>query len=94
MRFRVDGRMIHSLKKDFFKSSAKFGGRYADRDQTARFSVYNWGVLSEQWGNRGPVWLDDNVDNAFRVVRAERRRRAMKNSALTASSVDQWFKTR
>src|SRR5207248_1913269 len=28
----------------------------------ARFSTYNWGVLSEIWGNHGPVWLSDNVD--------------------------------
>jgi TonB-dependent receptor len=58
---RVDGSL--TFPGDGFFKSAKFGGRYADRDQTARFSVYNWGVLSEQWGNRGPVWLDDNVDN-------------------------------
>jgi TonB-dependent receptor len=37
----------------------QFGYRYADRDQTARFSTYNWGVLSEIWGSGGPVWLDE-----------------------------------
>lgn len=47
---------------DSFLESIRFGGRYADRDQTARFSTYNWGVLSEQWGQNGPVWLSDNVD--------------------------------
>lgn len=41
--------------------SIEFGARYADRDQTARFSTYNWGVLSEIWGDGGPVWLDDPV---------------------------------
>ncbi len=39
----------------------RFGYRYANRDQTARFSTYNWGSLSEIWGGGGPVWLDDPV---------------------------------
>jgi TonB-dependent receptor len=42
-------------------SSVSFGVRYAERDQTARFSTYNWGSLSEIWGSGGPVWLDDPV---------------------------------
>ncbi|TGX54155.1 TonB-dependent receptor [Sphingomonas gei] len=45
-----------------FLKAIRAGARYADRDTTARFSTYNWGRLSEQWGNGGPVWLDDNVD--------------------------------
>lgn len=53
------------LKYDFdeesFLNSLKVGYRYAKRDQTARFSTYNWGVLSEQWGNGGPRWLDNPV---------------------------------
>ena len=51
------------LKYDFpddgFIKSVKAGYRFADRNQTARFSTYNWGVLSEQWGNGGPIWLDN-----------------------------------
>jgi TonB-dependent receptor len=46
-----------------FLRAIRVGGRYSDRNQTARFSTYNWGRLSEQWGNNGPVWLNDNVDN-------------------------------
>ncbi len=40
----------------------RVGGRYAEREQTTRYSTYNWGVLSEIWGNGGPVWFDDPVD--------------------------------
>ncbi len=58
--FRVDGEL--SFPDSGFLRSIQAGGRYADTQQTARFSIYNWGVLSEQWGNGGPVWLDDNVD--------------------------------
>ncbi|HEX8062063.1 MAG TPA: TonB-dependent receptor [Allosphingosinicella sp.] len=42
--------------------AVKVGYRHADRKNVARFSAYNWGVLSEIWGGRGPVWLDDPVD--------------------------------
>jgi TonB-dependent receptor len=45
-----------------FLKSIRAGVRYADRDTVARHSTYNWGRLSEQWGNGGPVWLDDPVD--------------------------------
>nr|WP_314446201.1 TonB-dependent receptor [uncultured Sphingomonas sp.] len=43
-------------------SAIRVGARYADRKNVARFSAYNWGVLSEIWGGGGPVWLSDNVD--------------------------------
>lgn len=57
---RID--LEYSFPDSGFLKSIRAGVRYADRDQTARFSTYNWGRLSEQWGNNGPVWLDDNVD--------------------------------
>lgn len=60
--FRVDAEL--SFPDSGFLKSVQVGGRYADTEQTARFSIYNWGVLSEQWGNGGPVWFDDNVDGA------------------------------
>ncbi len=52
------------LKYDFadgnFLEALKVGFRFGERKQTARFSTYNWGVLSEQWGGtNGPVWLDN-----------------------------------
>jgi TonB-dependent receptor len=57
---RIDGE--YSFGDGSFLKSVRAGYRYADRQQTARFSTYNWGRLSEQWGNNGPVWLDDPVD--------------------------------
>jgi TonB-dependent receptor len=42
--------------------SVRFGVRYSERDQTTRWSTYNWGRLSEIWGNNGPVWFDEGVD--------------------------------
>lgn len=58
--FRLDGEF--KFEDTNFLKSIQAGVRYADRDQTARFSTYNWGRLSEQWGNGGPVWLDDPVN--------------------------------
>lgn len=61
-----------ALADNSWIKSIKAGYRYARRDNLARFSTYNWGVLSEQWGgtngspggnpnNGGPVWLDSPV---------------------------------
>jgi len=57
---RID--LEYSFPESGFLKSIRAGARYADRQQTARFSTYNWGALSEQWGDNGPVWLDENVD--------------------------------
>jgi TonB-dependent receptor len=49
----------YNLPENNWIKSIEFGGRYAKRDQVARFSTYNWGALSAQWGNNGPIWLDN-----------------------------------
>ncbi len=58
--FRADGE-YHFNNPDRWAESIRFGYRRANRDQTTRFSTYNWGVISEQWGGGGPVWLDQSV---------------------------------
>ncbi len=45
-----------------FITGLKFGGRYSERDNTTRYTKYNWGSLSEIWGSGGPVWFDDPVN--------------------------------
>jgi TonB-dependent receptor len=57
---RID--LDYTLPENPWIKAVQGGVRYAQRDQVARFSTYNWGVLSEQWGNGGNVWLDENVD--------------------------------
>lgn len=32
-----------------FLNKIKFGARYADREQTVRYTTYNWGAISEVW---------------------------------------------
>ena len=55
--FKIDAEKY--IDNGGFISALRFGARYADRDQVARFTTYNWGVLSETWGGGGPVWLDE-----------------------------------
>ncbi|HEY0026759.1 MAG TPA: TonB-dependent receptor [Allosphingosinicella sp.] len=51
--FKAD--IAYDLSEDAFLRKVKFGARYADRDQTIRYSVYNWGALSEVWSGTAPV---------------------------------------
>lgn len=57
---RLDGEYM--FNEDSWLDSVRFGYRRAEREQTTRFSAYNWGVISEQWGGGGPVWLSDSAD--------------------------------
>ncbi|MBX9615404.1 MAG: TonB-dependent receptor [Caulobacteraceae bacterium] len=57
---RLDGE--YTFDEDSWLESVRFGYRRAEREQTTRFSAYNWGVISEQWGGGGPVWLSDSAD--------------------------------
>ena len=53
--FRGDA--TYSFQGDSFLKDIKFGARYSDRDQTTRYSTYNWGALSEVWAG-SPVWME------------------------------------
>ncbi|MCC5996665.1 MAG: TonB-dependent receptor [Oceanicaulis sp.] len=57
--FRFDA--DYAFENSSWLRSVRFGARRSIRNQTTRFSTYNWGVVSEQWGSGGPVWLDGNV---------------------------------
>lgn len=57
--FRFDA--DYSFDNSTWLQSVRFGARRSIRNQTTRFSTYNWGVISEQWGSGGPIWLDGNV---------------------------------
>ena len=56
--FRAD--MEYDFQDDLgWLKSMRVGARWSNRDQTTRFSTYNWGALSEIWGNGGPIWFDE-----------------------------------
>ncbi|HEX9953967.1 MAG TPA: TonB-dependent receptor, partial [Allosphingosinicella sp.] len=46
----------YDLSDEGLFRKVKFGARYADRDQTVRYTQYNWGALSEVWSGT-PVSL-------------------------------------
>nr|WP_295110865.1 TonB-dependent receptor [uncultured Caulobacter sp.] len=52
----------YKFNNDTWFDSVKAGVRWSERDQTTRFSAYNWGVVSEIWGSGGPVWMDDPIN--------------------------------
>lgn len=56
--FRADSEYKFEDNSGWLRS-VRAGVRWSERDQTTRFSTYNWGALSEIWGNGGPVWMDE-----------------------------------
>ena len=59
--YALKGDIQYSFPDDGFLKRFKVGGRYTDREQTVRFTTYNWGRLSEVWaGNNGSaVFFDE-----------------------------------
>ncbi len=55
--FRAD--VDYEFDDDSFLRQVSVGGRFASREQTTRFSVYNWGVLSEVWSGNQQVYFAD-----------------------------------
>lgn len=47
---------------DGWLKSVDVGYRWAQRENTARFSAYNYGVLSDIYAGAGPVWFDDPIN--------------------------------
>lgn len=67
MAFRADA--AYNFEEDSFLRRIKVGARYADRDQTVRYTTYNWGVLSEVWSGQRPVSLDQQGGDQTQFVR-------------------------
>lgn len=55
--FRADAQYNFGDDHSFLRR-AKFGARYSDRDQTVRYTTYNWGSLSEVWSGRA-IHMDE-----------------------------------
>jgi TonB-dependent receptor len=52
------GDVSYNFDEGSFLRRIKFGARYADRQQTVRYTTYNWGALSEVWAGSAPVFFD------------------------------------
>jgi TonB-dependent receptor len=55
--FKAD--MEYEFPEDSFIRRVKAGARYSDRDQTVRYTTYNWGMLSEVWSGPRPLNFAD-----------------------------------
>ena len=55
--YQLKADATYDFEGDGFLDKARFGARYADRDQTVKYSTYNWGMLSEVWAGY-PVTID------------------------------------
>ena len=51
--------LAYELDEDAFIRRVKVGARYQNRDQTVRYTTYNWGMLSETWSGARPVNFAD-----------------------------------
>jgi TonB-dependent receptor len=58
------GDVAYNFDEGSFLRRIKFGARYSDRDQTVRYTTYNWGALSEVWGGSSAVYFDQAGQNA------------------------------
>lgn len=58
-QYAFQGDVEYKFDEDSFLRRVKFGARYQDRNQTVRFSTYNWGMLSETWSGSRPVNFSD-----------------------------------
>ena len=58
-QYAFSGDAEYEFNEDSFITSVKVGARYQDRDQTVRYTTYNWGNLSEVWSGSRPVNFGD-----------------------------------
>jgi len=47
--YQVKADFAYKFDDGSFLNRAKFGARYAERQQTVRYTAYNWGAISEVW---------------------------------------------
>lgn len=54
----------YAFKNGGWLNSLKVGVRYADREQTVRYSAYNWSPVAANWNCNGPGFNSDNTTPA------------------------------
>ncbi|PAX06746.1 TonB-dependent receptor [Sphingomonas lenta] len=47
--YQIKGDFAYKFDDGSFLNRVKFGARYAERQQTVRYTAYNWGAISEVW---------------------------------------------
>lgn len=62
--YQAAANFTYDLGDGGFIEKVKFGARFADRDQTIKYSAYNWGMLSEIWAGYPVSIAQAGVNNA------------------------------
>ena len=60
-QYAFKGDLEYRFDEDAFIRRVKVGARYQDREQTVRYTTYNWGMLSETWSGSRPVNFGDTA---------------------------------
>lgn len=47
--YQIKGDFTYKFDDGSFLNRVKFGARYSERNQTVKYSAYNWGAISEVW---------------------------------------------
>jgi TonB-dependent receptor len=63
-QYALSGDLSYEFNDDSFIRRAAVGARYQDRDQTVRYTTYNWGMLSETWSGSRPMNFADTAADA------------------------------
>lgn len=58
-QYAFRGDLEYKFDEDAFLRRVKVGARYQDREQTVRYTTYNWGMLSETWSGSRPINFAD-----------------------------------
>jgi len=58
-QYAFKGDLEYKFDDDAFIRRVKVGARYQDREQTVRYTTYNWGMLSETWSGSRPINFAD-----------------------------------
>ncbi|MFC4293237.1 TonB-dependent receptor [Sphingorhabdus arenilitoris] len=61
--FRAD--VKYDVSDGGFLRALRVGGRYSDREQTRRYTTYNWSNLSESWNGDGQDFNGDGEPDTF-----------------------------
>src|SRR5262249_34165433 len=61
LAYQADG--TYHFSDDSFLRRIKVGARYADRDQTVRYTTYNWGAISEVWAGTAVSVQQGGINN-------------------------------
>ncbi|WP_445192711.1 TonB-dependent receptor [Sphingomonas sp. Tas61C01] len=62
--YQVKADATYKFDDGSFLNRVKFGARYAERQQTVKYTAYNWGAISEVWSGAPVTIAQGGVENA------------------------------